>query len=350
MYGLYQIIVFTIIDILNTLKSPFFIGIIFIIYLQYYKIGQMEKEIIGYRKNTFLKLIRSIVFGIFGGVITTVLFLYLGVVVIPKDFMYILGSAIILSFINPRYMCFSYGGGIIALLSLIFGFPKIQISQVMSVVAVLHIVESILIFLDGSKDKLPFFFQGKKDIVGGFNMNRFWPIPFVVFMGDGLIQPITLMAILNYGDYSISSYPRRKTINTSIVLFIYSIILLYISKANINPFISPIFAILGHEYIIIRNIQKEDKGFHIFEPPNKGVKILEVLPNSIGDEMGIGIGDILLKINGVDVHNTKDLEDIILLNPSKIKMELFNIKSGLIIKSYKGKGKPLGLIIVPRVF
>ena len=350
MYGLYQIVVFTIIDILNTLKSPFFIGIVFIIYLQYYKIGQLEKGIIGYRRNTFLKLFRSIIFGIFGGVITTVLFLYLGVVIIPKDFMYILVAAIGLSFINPRYMCFSYGGGLISLLSLTIGFPNIQISQVMSVVAVLHIVESILIFLDGSEDKLPFFFQGEMEIHGGFNMNRFWPIPFVVFMGDGLIQPITLMAILNYGEYSISTYPRRKAINTSIILLIYSIILLYISQMIINPFIAPVFSILGHEYIIIRNKKKEDKGFHIFTPPKRGVKILETLPNSIGQEMGIGSGDILLKINGVDVNGLKDLEDIMLLEPRTMKIELFNIKLGLITKKYKGKGKPLGLIIVPRGF
>ena len=350
MYGLYQIVVFTIIDILNTLKSPFFIGIIFIIYFQYYKIGQKEKEIIGYRRNTFLKLFRSIVFGIFGGIITTVLFLYLGVVVIPKDFMYILVAAILLSFINPRYMCFSYGGGLISLISLTLGFPKIQISQIMSVVAVLHIVESILIFLDGAQDKLPFFFQGEKDIVGGFNMNRFWPIPFVVFMGDGLIQPITLMAILNYGEYSISSYPGRKTMNTSIILFIYSIILLLMSKMTMNPFIPPIFAILGHEFIILRNKKKEDEGFYIFSPPKKGVKILEILPNSIGQEIGIGTGDILLKINEVDVNSRKDLEDIMRLGPASMKIELFNIKLGLVIKRYNGKGKPLGLVIVPRGF
>ena len=350
MYGLYQIVVFTIIDIFNTLKSPFFIAVLFIIYLQYYKIGGIEKKIIGYRRSALLKLIRSSIFGIFGGIIATVLFLYLGVVIIPIDFMYILIAAIVLSLINPRYMCFSYGGGLVSLSSLIIGFPKIEISQVMSVVAVLHIVESILILLDGSREKLPFHFQGKKEIVGGFNMNRFWAIPFVVFMGDGLIHPITLIGILNYGDYSISSYPRRKTINTSIVLFIYSLILLYISKKVMNPFISPLFAILGHEYIILRNKIKEDKGIHIFTPPNRGVKILDILPGSIGDDIGIETGDILLRINKVEVNNEKDLRDFMNLTPTNLKLDIFNIKVGLTTKKYNGEKKPLGLIIVPRGF
>lgn len=350
MYGLYQIVLFTIIDILNTLKSPFFIAVLCIIYFQYYKIGRIEKEIIGYRRNAALKLIRSTAFGIFGGIITTVLFIYLGVVIIPKDFMYILIAAIGLSFINPRYMCFSYGGGVVSLSSLLLGYPKIQISQVMSVVAVLHIVESILILLDGSRDKLPILFEARNEIVGGFNMNRFWPIPFVVFMGDGLIQPITLMAILSYGDYSISSYPRNKIIRTSLVLFLYSIILLYISKVIENPFIPPIFALLGHEYIILRNKRIEDKRYPIFTSPNKGVKVLEIMPSSIADKLGIKTGDILLKINGIEINEKRDLEDIMLLNPKRLNFELFDIRTGLSTKKYNGKRKSLGLVIVPRDF
>ncbi|MGJ0845103.1 hypothetical protein SAMN02745784_01373 [Tissierella praeacuta DSM 18095] len=351
MYGLYQIVYFTIIDIINTLRSPFFIAVLCIIYFQYIKIGKIEKEILGYKKSALLKLIISTIFGIFGGIITTVIFIYLGVVVIPKDFMYVLIVAIFLSLINPRYMCFSYGGGIVSLISLIIGYPKIQISQVMSVVAVLHIVESILIFFDGGRNRVPVFFETKSQVVGGFNMNRFWPIPFVIFIGDGLIHPITLMAILSYGDYSIVSYPRKKVIKTSIILFLYSIILLYISKTIDNLFIPPLFALLGHEYIILRNKTIENNRSPIFTTSfDKGVKVLEVIPNTIAYKIGMETGDILLKINGVEVNNNKDLEDIMKIQVNRMKVEFFNIKSGLSTKKYYGKRKPLGLIIVPRDF
>lgn len=350
MSGLYQIVYFTIIDILNTLKSPFFIIVLVIIYSQYYKIGKMEKEVFGYKKYAVIKLIISIIFGAFGGVITTVIFLYLGVAIIPKDFMYILIAAIGLSFINPRYMCFAYGGAIVSLCSLIFGYPKIQISQVMSVVAVLHIVESLLILLDGSKSKLPIFLETKDLLVGGFNMNRFWPIPFVIFIGDGWIKPVTLVAILSYGDYSISSYPSKKIIKTSMTLFLYSIILLYISRTAEYLFLPPLFALFGHEYIILRNKSREDKKEPLFKSPNRGVKVLEIIPNSIAHKLNIKMGDILLKINGVEVNNNKDLEDIMIIRTNKITIEFFNIKSGLTIKEYCGKRKSLGLIIVPRDF
>lgn len=350
MDGLYQIVYFTIMDILNTFKSPFFIMVLVIIYIQYHEIGKMEREVLGYKRSVMLKLIVSTVFGAIGGVIATVIFLYLGVVVIPKDFIYILIAAITLSFINPRYMCFAYGGSIVSLFNLILGYPDVQISQVMSVVAILHIVESLLILLDGSKSKLPVLFETKDQLIGGFNMNRFWPIPFVIFIGDGWIQPVTLMAILSYGDYSISSYPKKKVIKTSIILFLFSITLLYISKTANNLFLPPLFALLGHEYIILQNKRTEDKNDPIFKLSNRGVKVLEIIPNSIAHKLNIKMGDILLKINGVEVNNNKDLEDIMIIRTNKITIEFFNIKSGLTIKRYYGKRKSLGLIIVPRDF
>lgn len=350
MYGLYQIVLFTIIDILNTIRSPFFIAILLIIYFQYYKISKIEKENIGYKRSAILKLIVSTLFGILGGIITTVIFLYLGIVIIPVDFIYILVVTILLSLINPRFMCFSYGGAIVSLFSLIVGYPKIQISQVMSVVAVLHVIESILIILDGWRNKLPVFLKTQIGSIGGFNMNRFWPIPFVIFIGDGLIHPITFMAIISYGDYSISSYPRKKILRTSFSLFLYSITLLYIAKTANNLFIAPVFALIGHEIIILQNKIIENKGIPIFPASRKGLKVLEVVPSGIGKKVGIRSGDILLKINGVEIRDESDMKDIMKTEIRKFNIEFFSLRFGLSVRTCKRKGKSLGLITVPRDF
>ena len=135
MYGLYQIVYFTIIDILRILRSPFFILIIIMIYFQYRK----------NTKNPILATASSILYGMMGGLITTVIFLYLQVYLIPMDFIYILIVTILLSFIDTRFICFAYGGSIVVLLNLIFGFPNIDKYDLMQLVAVLHIVEALLI-------------------------------------------------------------------------------------------------------------------------------------------------------------------------------------------------------------
>ena len=348
MYGLYQILYFTIIDIYNTMKTPFFIAVIAIIYFQYYKIGKLEKEVLEESRSALLKTIISAVFGIFGGIVVTIVFIYLGVAVDPKEFMYILISAIILSLINPRYMCFAYAGGLLSLSNIVFDYPKIDVKQIMAIVAVLHMIESILVFLDGNSSNLPTYYN-KGELIGGFNMNRFWPIPFVVFLGDDLIRPITLMEIISYGDFTVSSYPRIKTIKTSILLFIYSSILLLLAMKLESGIIPAIFAIVGHEFIILMNQYREKKRTPLFTIPRKGTRILGVKPRSVGKTLGLKTGDILISINEIRIWSKRDLHDLTYMNPKEYRIRYFNHKTGIKHKIYRGKRKTLGLVLLPRV-
>ena len=347
MYGLYQILYYTIIDIYTTMKSPFFIALIAIIYFQYYKIGKLEKEVLEKMRSPLLKTLTSAVFGIFGGIIVTIVFIYLGVQVDPKEFMYILISAIILSLINPRYMCFAYAGGLLSLTSIIFHYPKIDVQQIMTIVAVLHMIESILVLLDGNTSNLPTYYN-KGELIGGFNMNRFWPIPFVVFIGDDLIRPITLMAIISYGDFTVSSYPRVKTIKTSILLFIYSTVLLILAMKLESGIIPAIFAVVGHEFIILLNQYSEKRRTPLFTIPTKGSRILGVKPRSVGKILGLKAGDILISINGIKISDKRDLEDLKCLKPKEYRIKYFSHKTGIKHKVYRGKRKTLGLVILPR--
>lgn len=348
MYGLYQILYYTIIDIYNTMKSPFFIAVIAIIYLQYYKIGKLEKEVLEKSRSALLKTIISAVFGVFGGIIVTIIFIYLGVAVDPKEFMYILISAIILSLINPRYMCFAYAGGLLSLSSILFNYPKIDVRQIMAIVAVLHMIESILVFFDGNSSNLPTYYN-KGELIGGFNMNRFWPIPFVIFIGDDLIRPITLMAIISYGDFTVSSYPRNKTIKTSILLFIYSTILLSLAIKLESGIIPAIFAIVGHEFIVLLNQYGEKRRPPLFTTPAKGSRILGVKPRSVGKTLGLKTGDILISVNEIRIWNNRDLHDLTYLNPKEFRIKYFSHKTGIRHKVYRGKRKALGLVLLPRV-
>ena len=340
MNGLYQIMYFTLIDIKNTLLSPFFIIIFAIIYYQY---NQFKSS-----RSTLVRTLNSLFYGILGGFVTTIAFIYLEVVIIPKDYMYILAISLLLSMIDTRYMCFAYSGSLITLSSIIFGYPRIDNRDIMLVAATLHIVESILVLINGSKDREPTLFQHEDITVGGFSMNRFWPIPFVVFIGHDLIKPVTLMAVLNYGDFTLS-YPENKRIFSGILMLIYSSILLLITKSILNPVIPPLFAILGHEFIIYINKLIEQNRVPIFSPPIKGVRVLDILNNGIGKDMGIEIGDIIISINGVTVYDDRDLNNIELLNSGNTKILYFNRKKGITEKTYKGKRKTLGILVVPRV-
>ena len=147
-------------NILYSLKSPLFLVVITIIFLQYKKIGTLEKRLY----NTLI----STAFGLLGGLIASIIFILMGTTINPKDFYFLLPLALGLSLISPRFICFSYAGGIIALLSLIIGYSDINVSGILMVVGVLHLVESFLILVDGNAMRSPVFMEREGDVVGGF--------------------------------------------------------------------------------------------------------------------------------------------------------------------------------------
>ena len=356
MYDFFQIVYYSIYNVIYTLTSPFFWIVIGIIFFQYRKIGEMEKTILGrYKRSPKNNVVLSTIFGLIGGTIGSILFIYFGTIINSKDFYFILFLAILLSLVHPRFMCFSYAGGFISMVSLIFGRPNINVPSIMYVIGVLHLVESFLILVDGKRGMAPIFVERQGEIIGGFNMNRFWPVPFTVFMGNGQLYPVTVIAILGYGDYALTNFPEKKSKQTAGLLSIFSIILLLLARLSLDyhifKYIASIFAPVGHEIIINVGRKREEKKFYIFAPSNHGLKILDTLPNSIGERMGLVPGDILLSINGKRVYSKKDIEDILYFRPKLIYVDIFHRNKGLDSKEYKDYKNGisgLGIVVVSR--
>ena len=91
---------------------------------------------------------------------------------------YVWPLALLLMLMHPRYLCFSYAGGIMALSSLLFGWPELNVPAVISLVAVLHMVEAVLIRWHGHLNPSPVYLRtGEGEVVGGLNLQKFWPCP-----------------------------------------------------------------------------------------------------------------------------------------------------------------------------
>lgn len=342
MYGLYQIMYFTLIDIKNAVCSPFFIAINVLIFFQYHQIARSSN---GSRFYAIKHTLSTSLLGMFGGFLATIIFIYLEVKIIPLDFIYILLSAIILSLKDTRFMCLSYGGSIITILSLTIGYPRINTRDVMQVVGVLHLIESFLILINGIRGKTVAFFPIKENVVGGFNINRFWGIPFVIFIGDSIIRPITLMAILNYSDFTYG-LPHRKAILTSITLFIYSMIILLLINNGIDLILVALYTIIFHEIIIHGNKKFEEMRKPKFPIPKNGVRVLSVKKGSIAKKVGIKPGDVIFSINDGIIRNEEDLSIIENFNNSYIKIVYYSENKGKRTKIYKGRNRKLGVNII----
>lgn len=104
-------------------------------------------------------------------------------------------ASIIFMFFNPRFICFSYSGAILGFISITLNvlsqqlniaslnFLKIDVVSLMSMVAILHLVEGILIIIDGKRGAIPVFTSKDGNIIGGFALQRYWAIPMaIIFM------------------------------------------------------------------------------------------------------------------------------------------------------------------------
>lgn len=349
-----EILDFSLENLLFTLKSPLFLLVLFLIFIQYRRIGKLEREILGLNTRSIIyNLIISTGFGLLGGLLASIVFIGIGTAINPEDFYYILPLAIFLSLIRPRFICFSYAGGIIALLSLVFGIFKVNIPGILMVVGVLHLVESLLILLDGKTMRIPIFMERDRQIVGGFMLNRFWPLPFTVFVNGPTIYPLSIIAILGYGDYALTSVPGKKARGTAASLFIYSLSLLILANMShthmLFQYLGAVFSVLGHEIVIYLGGKKERQGSYIFKPSSYGVKILDVLPNSIGEAMGLESGNIITSLNGKRIYSKRDIEEILIYKPSYIWLEALTMDKKIItrdFRDYKNGISNLGLVTI----
>jgi hypothetical protein len=355
---LLETVYFSTIRILTTLLSPHFWIVVCIVLFQYIKAGKVEKDILGdYKRTPFLNTLSSVVYGFIGGILGSILFIHFNVLINQRDFLFILPLALILSMINSRFICFSYAGGIISLSSLILGWPQVNVASIMFVIGVLHLIESVLILLDGTSSKVPIFMEKEGQIVGGFVMNRFWPVPFLLFINGGIIKPATLLAILGYGDISFSSLPEEKAKETSFYLFLFSITLMFLSKRSQTEYIyryaASIFAPVAHEIIVLLGKFKEERGRYFFQPSSNGLKVLDTMPGSIGEKMGFNSGDVILSINGKRILSKEDVEEILYYSPRTLWIDVLDRKNGYISKEYRcydREGiKSLGVIVVSEI-
>lgn len=355
---LLRIFYYSIYPVINSLLSPLYWVVVIILILQYRRISNMEKDMMGSTKEPiYRKVITSIIVGFLGGIIGSIVFMVFETSIQPDDFKFILPIALILSLIHPRFICFSYAGGLLSLISLVFGRFSIDVSSIMTIIAVLHLIESFLIIINGHEGKMPIFMDKDGRIVGGFNMMRFWPVPFVVAINNGgFTVPLTVIAVLGYGDFALTKYPKEKSKETAFYLFLFSIILLLFSQLSIKyyyfKYIASVFAPVAHESVIQIGRKREKHGKAIFLPSNRGIKILDTMAKGVGEKMGLNSGDIILSLNGKEVNSIEEVKDILHFIPFYIWLDVYDNKLGRVVTKeywdYKIGIRSLDVLIIPK--
>lgn len=132
--------------------------------------------------------------------------------------------------------------------------------------------------------------------------------PYFVF-GDQSFTLIFLPFVIGFHYHVQSQLPYKAAQKIGQATLLLSMIVLAFAIASLFYPLLTIFAIviaiLGREWIMFRHRQHDRQKPAFFTPVNKGVKVLAVYPNSPAERLGIEIGEIILKVNGEVIDNSK---------------------------------------------
>ena len=372
---------------LQRLDLLLIIGVVLaMVYTQYQRTAMFERRFFGLVRNRpGEQVVQSLIDGLIGGAVATAVFVVVGISLSQVGIWYLWGLAILLMLVHPRFMCFSYGAGILALCHLLFGFPAVDIPALMALVAVLHLVESVLILLSGARGATPIYVRSSEGtVVGGFTLQKFWPLPFIALVGAAIpvellqsaqgvnmpdwwpiIRPsqeaapgleyafalFPVVAALGYSDIAVTCLPKVKARRTSGHLLLYSLGLLGLAvlsqRSVVFAYLAAFYSPLAHEWVIQRARRSELTGVPRFT--GRETMVLDVYPNSPAANAGIEPGDVIVAVNGTRVSTRQELADA--MSPWALQAEI-EVENGLTgrrrILHCREKVPPLGVILVPK--
>ncbi len=329
------------------LRFVFFWFMVFFVGNQYTRTAKLQAQLYGKpRRNPLSLTLLAAVEGFAVGVAGSYLMTFVGVSFTADGggLVFVMLTAVALMLVNPRFMCFSYAGGLVSLGYLIFGWPKVSVPALMGLVAILHLMESLLIFLNGSAAATPVYLEQKGRQVGAFYLQRAWPVPLALLIlavlspteaAAGVSMPdwwpllrtspeilanpgaifflYALPAALGYSDLAVTGPPRAKTRRTSLHLAIYSLALLGLSVAATywTPlvWVVALFGPLAHEGVVRLGNRLEMGGEPYFVPSGTGLMVLDVVPGSPAARNGLGPGWVVTHVNGEAVRGREEFED-----------------------------------------
>lgn len=355
---------------------------------QYWLMKRNQKRMFGVSSYSLRQqVLLTIFYGTFGGIIGSVLLTAVGVTLNQMGFNYIWPLALVLMMLSTRFLCFAYAGGIVALGKILFNWPAdVNVPQILTLVAVLHVTESLLIAVSGRYSASPLILRRSDGrLVGAFSLQNFWPLPLVLLMavavpgsdlpagtmhiGDwwpvlpsGVALPegqhwfyalTPVVAALGYTDMAIASSPLRRRMESAWHLGVYSVTLLALALLSAKYAWLQVFAALlcplGHELLIQLDNRRETEGEPRYVPTDHGLMILDTVLDTPARKLGLKPGDILLSLDGRSVNCGADLETAILYAPPEFPLMIE--RNGRLVKK-RGRWltqgeRQLGVILVP---
>jgi len=322
-----------------------------LVFMQYRRVALMETELYGLPlRSPLLQTQQAILAGLAGGIAGSILLAAAGVGLVQTAssasvLLYLWPLSILLGALDPRLICFAYSGALLSFSHLLFGWPDIDVASLLGLIAMLHLIEAILIWVGGAASPTPLSFPGRgPGPAPGFLLQRYWPVPLVVphFGGASaaavdmpswwpLLGPsglgwelLPLVVILGYSDLAIASPPEARARQSSGLILLYSGILLSLAVAagywGPALWLGAAFCGLGHEAMVVLSGRRQMSREPFFRRPGKGVGVLDVIPGSPAERAGIRRGTVIVSVDDQEVHSRSQLHEALLSAPANVSI------------------------------
>lgn len=239
------------------------------------------------------------------------------------------------------------------------------------IMALLLISEGILITKNAGKGTSPKLVKSKRgQNVGAHEVKRFWLLPmFLLIPGEALTLPFDWWPVFNIGaeSYSLILVPfaigfnqqiqgmlpkqsiqlqGRRVTTLGILILILSVIGYWYPLISIAV---AALAIIGRELISLMQRLKDDNLPFYFSKKNNGLMIIGIIPESPADKMGLQVGEIISKINGVKILDEQVFYEALQKNRAHCKLEVLDINGEVRFVQralYEGDHYELGILFV----
>lgn len=401
-----ELVLYTLRNVAGAIITPPLVFVLItlavILYLKNKKIVAMQKLILGGSVNSSVELTLSqLVLGILGGVVGSLILTSLGVVFSSNSgIAYLFIVSIFLMFINQRFICFSYSGAILGFISILLKLgsefaPEIISNEILNIdvlylmifVGVFHIIEGILVMIDGDRGAVPVFSNRDGKIIGGYALKRYWVLPVAIMIAvlmknssmdyvteyienpswwpliksssglsliaNSVISMFPFYAVLGYSSITFTRSKREKALSSGIHILIYGIVLTIVAQIArfgiLGEVIVVCFAPTAHEFMLKLQSKSEIKREPRFVSDEEGLMILEISPNSKVKEFGVKIENKLLSINNISINSEAEAYSIIKENLNNAVLKVKD-SQGIIkdIEFRHNRNTRLGMLLVPR--
>ncbi|WP_379970478.1 PDZ domain-containing protein [Ectobacillus sp. sgz5001026] len=371
------------------LHPVLYISIISIIFAGYWRVRQERKDFSIKIYNAMYELPTSLFAGITIGILLSVVLTGVGLV-LPKMGLAAIALWTILFAITfqYRYLSAAYSVGIAMLL---FLFPNVltKVGEVVpfltdvkgNYLPSLAILLALLLFTEGhfimkySSSSTPRLLKAKRGLLIGMHRSkRLWIVPlFVLIPGDGIQSFLSWWPVISVDTHTFSLFlipftigfsikvkgmlPSQSIMYTGRQVTLLSFLVLALAIASIwLPGLAVAaagIAILGRISIAIREKIEDEKPIPYFSQKTNGLIILDILPNSVGIEMGLRVGEIITKVNGMNPTSLREFYSALQRNTAGAfcKMEVIDTNGELRLVQhaiYAGDHHELGIVFVQR--